>query len=51
MILTLGLSGCKKEATARYNFSEKDWDTILEEARGTTVTFYGYDGDQKTTTG
>ncbi|GFN35008.1 ABC transporter substrate-binding protein [Tepidimicrobium xylanilyticum] len=48
MILVFGLTGCKEESTVEYNLSEKDWDTILEEARGTTVTIYGYGGDQKT---
>lgn len=28
------------------NIFDNDWDTILKEAKGTTVTFYGWGGDQ-----
>lgn len=45
--LLIGVSACSKEDTKDYNLSEKNWDTILEEASGTTVNFYGYGGDQK----
>lgn len=52
ILLTLSLllvvTACSKDDTKEYNLSEKNWDTILEEARGTTVNFYGYGGDQKT---
>lgn len=46
--LLIGVTACSKDVAKEYNLSEKNWDIILEEARGTTVNFYGYGGDQKT---
>lgn len=45
--LLIGITACSKGEIEEYNLSEKDWNTILKEARGTTVNFYGYGGDQK----
>lgn len=47
-VLIIGITGCKQEESNEFNLSEKDWESILEEAKGTTVTFYGYGGDEKT---
>lgn len=49
LICMIGAVACESnEVSTNYNLSDKDWDTILEEARGTTVNFYGYGGEQKT---
>ena len=48
LLLLIGVTACSKDDAVEYNLSEKDWDTILEEARGTTVNFYGYGGNQQT---
>lgn len=45
--LLIGITACSKGEIEEYNLSEKDWNTILKEAKGTTVNFYGYGGDQK----
>lgn len=48
LTLIIGITACGQQKAAQYNLSEKDWDVVLEEAKGTTVNFYGYGGDQKT---
>lgn len=45
-ILAFNLVGCNKKTVDEENVLEKDWDSILESAKGTTVTFYGWGGDQ-----
>ena len=51
LILTMGIVGCQKQdgnQSSGQELLEMDWESILEEAKGTTVTFYGYGGDEKT---
>lgn len=48
LTLIIGITACGQQKVAQYNLSEKNWDVVLEEAKGTTVNFYGYGGDQKT---
>ena len=45
MVMVLGLTAC---AGAKNDFdpAAASWDEILEEAKGTTVTFYGWGGDE-----
>ena len=47
-VMIIGITGCTKEESNEFNLSEMDWDSILEQAKGSTVTFYGYGGDEKT---
>ena len=56
LVASFGLFGCGSqtsnsgsdtkgtEETAELDYS--DWDAVVEAARGTTVTYYGYDGNQ-----
>lgn len=49
IILGVNLTACGKGSTKlEENALEKDWDDILENAKGTTVSFYGWGGSQKT---
>lgn len=48
LILALNLVACSSNKKEEEDFSQKDWNTILEEARGTKVNFYGWGGDQRT---
>jgi putative spermidine/putrescine transport system substrate-binding protein len=41
-----GCSGSKKSGTSTFNIDSADWDAILGEAKGKTVTFYGWGGDE-----
>lgn len=43
MLLGLTACGAKEEEV---NLSEASWEEILEQAKGTTVTFYGWGGDE-----
>lgn len=53
--MALGLAACAKpaetaqtgEAAAAFDVSTADWDAIVEAAKGTTVTFYGWGGDEE----
>src|SRR3954465_113792 len=58
IILIFLLAGCtgennpekeeSKDEQAQANVLDKEFEQILEDAKGTTVSFYGYGGDQKT---
>ena len=43
--LILGLSGCGQKTEA-FDPTDATWEEILSAARGTTVTFYGWGGDE-----
>lgn len=46
--LLFSLTGCgqKQSGTQELDLSSAEWDEIVEAARGTTVTFYGWGGDE-----
>lgn len=44
-IMVLGLCGCGAKEE-ELDLTTATWDEIVEEARGTTVTFYGWGGDE-----
>lgn len=46
-ILTLNLVACNSKTKNDEDVLKKDWDEILESARGTTVNFYGWGGGQR----
>ncbi len=51
LILVFNLVACSNKAEkpkAEGNILDKDWEAIVESARGTTVNFYGWGGSQKT---
>ncbi|SKC90879.1 ABC transporter substrate-binding protein [Maledivibacter halophilus] len=49
LILSLNLVACTNNSNEiEENVLEKDWNEILERAKGTTVNFYGWGGSQKT---
>lgn len=48
-IFTLNLTACSDSSNKeKENVLEKNWEAITEDAKGTTVNFYGWGGDQKT---
>lgn len=47
--MLFAITACAKpaqEPEAAFDLATADWDAIVEEARGTTVTFYGWGGDE-----
>lgn len=46
--LLFSFNGCgqKQSGTQEFDLSSAEWDEIVEAARGTTVTFYGWGGDE-----
>lgn len=53
LIIGLLLTGCSGSSNATpvdtsVNTLDKDWETILADAKGTTVNFYGWGGDELT---
>ena len=46
--LLFSFNGCGQEqsGTQKLDLSCAEWDEIVEAARGTTVTFYGWGGDE-----
>lgn len=46
--LLFSFNGCgqKQSGTQKLDLSSAEWDEIVEAARGTTVTFYGWGGDE-----
>ena len=46
--LLFSFNGCGQEqsGTQKLDLSSAEWDEIVEAARGTTVTFYGWGGDE-----
>nr|WP_148218349.1 ABC transporter substrate-binding protein [Thermosediminibacter oceani] len=48
LVVAAGLAGCDtKEVKDTGDIQKKSWEQILAEARGTTVNFYGWGGDQR----
>lgn len=45
-IMTLSLAACGSSTSEADPMADKSWDEICEEAKGTTVTFYGWGGDE-----
>lgn len=49
VLLTVSFFGCgKTNNNTSEDLSNKDWDSILTSAKGTTVNFYGWGGDDRT---
>ena len=46
LIMTLSLVACEKSRKTSANVDEMTYDQLLEEAKGSTVTFYGWGGDE-----
>jgi len=47
--LSIALMGCGKQNTAATDSAlNKDWETVLQDAKGTTVNFYGWGGSENT---
>ncbi|WP_207744117.1 ABC transporter substrate-binding protein [Romboutsia sp. 1001713B170131_170501_G6] len=48
IVMTISLIGCSKPSTKPedINVSDKKYEQLLEEAKGTTVNFYGYGGNE-----
>ena len=48
-MLSLGLMGCSKKTDTNTDTTlNKSWDTILKDAKGSTVNFYGWGGSEAT---
>ena len=45
LAMVLGLTACAG-TQSQFDLESADWDQILAEAKGTTVTFYGWGGDE-----
>ena len=45
-LMVLGLTACGGTKTEQTDLNGATWEEILEEASGTTVTFYGWGGDE-----
>ena len=45
LVMTLGLAACGG-SQPQMDLENASWDEILEAAKGTTVTFYGWGGDE-----
>lgn len=46
LIMTLSLVACEKNSKTSANVDEMTYEQLLEEAKGSTVTFYGWGGDE-----
>lgn len=48
ILLTITMTGCQKESSTSNNINvlDSNYEQILENAKGTTVNFYGYGGDE-----
>ena len=46
LAMLLGLTACGGKKTEQIDVAGASWEEILEAARGTTVTFYGWGGDE-----
>lgn len=46
LIMTLSLVACEKSSKTSANVDEMTYDQLLEEVKGSTVTFYGWGGDE-----
>lgn len=48
-VLSFSVTACsKKQEVKETNIMDKDWNTMLSEAKGSTVTFYGWGGSDMT---
>lgn len=48
VVLIFNLAGCGRKTVDKGNILDQDFEELLEAARGTTVTFYGWGGSQQT---
>ncbi len=48
VVLIFILAGCSTKTANNVNILDQDFEELLETARGTTVTFYGWGGSQQT---
>ena len=46
VVMLLGLTACGGKKNAEIDLANASWEEILEAAKGTTVTFYGWGGDE-----
>ena len=46
VVMLLGLTACGGKKTKEIDLTNASWEEILEAAKGTTVTFYGWGGDE-----
>ena len=46
LVMVLGLTGCSRTPATALDLETAGWAEILEAAKGTTVTFYGWGGDE-----
>ena len=46
VVMLLGLTACGGKKNEEIDLPNASWDQILEAAKGTTVTFYGWGGDE-----
>lgn len=47
-VLAFSMAGCQQKQAAQPNVAEQSWDQVLESARSTTVTLYGWGGSDMT---
>ncbi len=52
LVASFALAGCSGGTTSASDdeIDYSDWDAVVEAARGTTVTYYGYDGNEELNT-
>ena len=48
VVLIFNLAGCSTKTVNNGNILDQDFEELLEAAKGTTVTFYGWGGSQQT---
>ena len=46
VVMLLGLTACGGQKTEEMDVANATWEEVLEAAKGTTVTFYGWGGDE-----
>ena len=46
VLMLVGLTACGSKKTEEIDLNNASWEEILEAAKGTTVTFYGWGGDE-----
>ena len=46
VVMLMGLTACGGQKTEEMDVANATWEEILEAAKGTTVTFYGWGGDE-----
>lgn len=47
LVLSLSLSACRSEQASQLDLEQTSFEDLVESARGTTVTFYGWGGDEQ----